>query len=85
MNAQELDLHHARLPARHIQHSHLKTFAELLPMLIRPVGCHLCPFMSNSRFIYQELCRDRCDEAHQLITGDDPDAAVPLGRPVWRL
>lgn len=45
----------------------------------------LCPFMSNLRFIYQELCRDRSDEAHQLITGDYPDAAVPLGQPVWRL
>lgn len=45
----------------------------------------LCPLMRNSHFIYKELCRERSDEAHQLITGDYPDAAVPLGRPVWRL
>lgn len=58
---------------------------ELLPM---PVWCErpiLRPFMKNSRFVYEQLCRDRSDEAHQLITGDDPDAAVPLSWPVWRL
>lgn len=87
MNTQELDLHHALLPARHIQPA-LRRLQENCCECWQCLSLErtpLCPFMRNSRFIYEELCRDRSDETHQLITGDYSDAAVPLGRPVWRL
>lgn len=43
----------------------------------------LCPF--NLHAMDEKLGGDRSNEAHQLITRDDPDATVPLGRPVWGL
>lgn len=69
------------LPAHLVR---FETFAgkllQMLTMLLMSLEHKLlCPFLRNSRFIYKDFCRDRSDEAHQLITGDYPDAAVPLG------